>query len=125
MPGPENFLRSDQRRLIAHALPMLLFVGLLGLNGLWKEAAGPLWRTAPEFWIYPLQTLLCGAVLIYFRREYQFHRLRRPIFTVVVALFVFVLWIAPQQWLDFAPRVVGFDPDTVANQPSLYWLTLI
>src|SRR5712691_1956564 len=117
MPGPANFPPPDQRKLIAHALPMLLFVVLLGFSGLWKEAEGPLWRTAPEFWIYPLQTLLCGAVLIYFRRAYQFHRLRHPIFTVVVALFVFVVWIAPQQWLGFAPRVLGFNLDTVANQP--------
>ena len=68
--------------------------------------------------------MLCAAVLIYFRRDYELHWLRRPLFTIAIALFVFVLWIAPQQFLHFPARLVGFDPDTLAADPSLYWATL-
>jgi CAAX prenyl protease-like protein len=38
---------------------------------------------------------------------------------------VFVLWIAPQQFLAFPPRRSGFDPEVFAGQPALYWGTVI
>ncbi len=104
---------------------MLLFVLLLGVSsGLKTPGAAP-WRAAPEFWIYPFQTLLCLALLFYFWRDYDFHPLRRKVFTILVALFVFLIWIAPQQFFHFPPRLVGFNPDILASRPALFWLTLI
>ncbi len=114
----------EKRKLWAHLLPMLVFIVLLGAGNGLKRPSPSLWLSAPEFWIYPLQTVLCAAVLIYFRRDYELHWLRRPLFTIAIALFVFVLWIAPQQFLHFPARLVGFDPDTLAADPSLYWATL-
>ena len=113
-----------KRKLLAYALPMLLFVALLGIGNTLKKTDAALWRAAPEFWIYPLQTLLSGVALFYFRREYQFQRLRRPLFTVAIGLLVFVIWIAPQQFFSLAARVLGFNPETLAGWPSLYWTTL-
>lgn len=115
---------AEKRQLWAHLLPMGAFVLLLGATTALKRQGGSLWLTAPEFWIYPLQTLLCAALLISSRREYQFHPVRRPLFTIAIALLVFILWIAPQQFLHFAPRLVGFNPDMVAADPSLYWVSL-
>jgi uncharacterized protein len=115
----------DKRKLLAYALPMLLFILLLGVSNALKGPGDGLWLAAPEFWIYPLQTLLCAAVLVYFRRQYEFRRLRRPIFTILVALLVFVLWIAPQQFFGLPPRVVGFNPDTFSGEPCLFWSTLL
>ena len=123
--SPTGKSRPDEKHgLLAHALPMLLFVLLLGIGSGLKSPAAP-WRAAPEFWIYPLQTLLCGVLLVYFRREYEFHSLRRPIFPIGVALLVFGLWIAPQQFFHFLPRLVGFNPDTFAGSPGYYWSTLL
>lgn len=115
----------DKRKLLAHTLPMLWFILLLSLGGALKRPGAALWRAAPEFWIYPLQTLLCAAVLLYFRRDYEFGRLRRPIFTILLALLVFVLWIAPQQFFGFSPRGVGFNPDAFSREPALFWSTLV
>jgi CAAX prenyl protease-like protein len=112
------------RALLAHVAPMLLFVLLLSGVGFLKTSTGPLLRTAPELWIYPLQTLLCGFLLFGFWRDYEFHPLRRPAFTLLVGLGVFFLWIAPQQFLHFPPRIAGFNPVVLANQPALYWLTM-
>jgi len=42
----------------------------------------------------------------------------------LVVLLVFLLWIAPQQFFRFPPRLLGFDPDTFAAAPALYWSTL-
>lgn len=115
----------DKRKLLAYALPMLLFVLLLGVSSALKRPGAALWLAAPEFWVYPLQTLLCAAVLVYFRREYEFRRFRRPIFSILVALLVFVLWIAPQQFFGFPPRAVGFNPDTFSGEPGLFWSTVV
>jgi CAAX prenyl protease-like protein len=124
MEGPESS-GPHKRKLIAYAAPMLLFVLLLVVGSGLKSPGVAFWLAAPEFWIYPLQTLLCAALLIYFRREYELQRLRRPIFALGVGLLVFFLWIAPQQFLGFPPREVGFNPDTFAGSPGFYWSTLL
>ena len=125
MNEPEVSSAPEKRKLLAHVLPMLLFVLLLGVRSILKKPGAALWLAAPEFWIYPLQTLLCAAVLVYSRREYEFDRLRQPIFTILLALLVFVLWIAPQQFFGFRPRVIGFNPDTLFAEPALFWSTLV
>ncbi|MEO8439822.1 MAG: CAAX prenyl protease-related protein [Spartobacteria bacterium] len=114
----------NRRKLIAYAAPMLVFVSLLGLGSALKKPGPALWLAAPEFWIYPLQTLLCALLLIYFCRDYDFHQLRGPLFALGIGLIVFLLWIAPQQFLGFAPRVDGFNPEALAEERAIYWTTL-
>lgn len=125
MSDHQPLTANDRRKILAYALPMLVFIALLGLGSAVKAPGAPLWRSAPEFWIYPLQTLLCAGLLFYFRREYEFQSWRGPIFTIAVALLVFLLWIAPQEFLHFPARLVGFNPDTLGATPSLYWTTLL
>ncbi len=114
----------ERDRLIAYALPMLLFLGLLGLVSLLKRPGGPFWMAAPEFWVFPLQTILCAALLGWYWREYEFHRLARVGFVLAVAVLVFVLWISPQAFFGFAVRGDGFNPDLLAGQPAAYWATV-
>jgi len=77
-----------------------------------------------EYWIYPVQTVLCGALLIWFWREYPMHRPTSVAFGIGAGVFVFILWISPREFLGFPPRLVGFNPDIFATQPSLYWPTV-
>lgn len=114
----------NRRKLLAYALPMLLFVLLLGVGSALKRPHASLWLAAPEFWIFPLQTLLCGSLLIYFRRDYEPFRWRRLGFALGIGLLVFLLWIGPQQFLGFPARTFGFNPDTVGGEPALYWSTI-
>jgi uncharacterized protein len=116
---------GHHRRLVAYAGPMFLFILLLGLGSTLRTPAAPFWRASPEFWIFPLQTLSCAALLFYFRRDYPIGSVRRPLFTVTVALAVFLLWIAPQQFLHFPPRLVGFNPEALAGSRVWFWVTLI
>ena len=67
---------------------------------------------------------MCAAFLTSFWREYEFHPWRRPLFTLAIALVVFALWIGPQQFLHFPARTAGFNPDTLAHDPPLYWAIL-
>lgn len=114
----------SRKKLIAYVLPMLTFVVLLGLGGvLHKIDSGFLFRSS-EYWIYPVQTILCGGMLLWFRREYQLQFPKRAVFAVAVGVVVFVLWIAPQQFLGFSIRTDGFNPDIFAANLSAYWITV-
>jgi uncharacterized protein len=116
---------TDKRKLAAFTLPMAVFLAMLALAGAIRKAGGGFWLAAPEYWIYPLQTLICGALLIWFWREYDFRAPTKTWLTVAIGLAVFVLWIAPQQFLGFPPRLTGFDPEVFAAQPALYWGTVV
>lgn len=125
MTPAENSDGPEKRQLLACVLPMLLFSLLLAIDGGVKSPGAALWRAAPEFWIYPLQTLLCAGLLVYYRRHYGLRSPRRPVFAIVVALLVFCVWITPQQFFLFPPRLLGFDPDRFAASPGFYWSTLL
>jgi CAAX prenyl protease-like protein len=100
---------------------MLLFLALLALNSLLKKIGGQFWLNSAEYWVYPLQTVLCGALLFWFRREYEWRRFVRAGFAMAVAVVVLVLWISPQAFFGFPPRIDGFNPGVFSDQPLLYW----
>ena len=113
------------RKLVAFVLPMAAFLVLLALGGALRKIGGAFWLDFPEYWIYPAQTIVCGALLIWFWREYEFRAPRRIVFAAAVALLVFAFWIAPQAFLGFPPRLVGFDPEVFSGQPAAYWATIV
>jgi hypothetical protein len=110
---------------VAYVLPMALFVALLGVVSGLKKIGGSFWLASPEYWIFPLQTILCGALVFHFRREYEFGKLRQLLFVFGVGVIIFILWISPQAFLSRPARVVGFDPSVFSNQPLPYWFTLL
>ena len=114
-------MQSRRRQFVAHVAPMFVFLGLLAFSQLLGRIVG---LRHPEFWIYPAQTLLCGALLIWFRRCYEFHRLKKTAFALLVALVVFAIWIAPQQFFNFPSRIVGYDPSALSNNAGIYWLSV-
>jgi CAAX prenyl protease-like protein len=109
------------RELAAFTLPMAAFILPLALVELVGKAGGASGFESPGFWLYPLQTILCGALLIWFWREYELRVPRWIIFTSGVALLVFAVWIAPQEFFGFAPRLIGFNPEIVSAEPATYW----
>ena len=50
--------------LVAYIAPFVVFLALLGLIPLVSQSSGAFWRTHPEFWVFPLQTVLCGSLLV-------------------------------------------------------------
>ena len=105
-------------------MPFVVFVLLLGLSSVLQKTGHRFLLSSAEYWIYPAQAILCGFVLIGFWREYGFQRPKGVGFAVATGIFVFLLWIAPQAWLGFAARTVGFNPDTFASNPMAYWMTV-
>jgi CAAX protease family protein len=115
----------NRRKLVAYVSPMVLFGALLGLNSLLKKIGSAPWLNSAEYWIYPAQTILCGGLLLWFRREYNFHRPRQPLFSVATAIFVFLLWISPQAFFGFESRTAGFNPDTFSASSAQYWTAVV
>ena len=114
MDAPLTYTPTRQA-LLAYVGPFALFCLLLALPGLVKpahpDAATPLWLAAPEFWVYPLQTVLCGAMLLFYRREYPRAASAAGLgLGALAGLVVFGLWVSPQAFFHFAPRWDGFDP---------------
>ncbi len=114
----------NRKSFAAYVVPMVLFIGFLALVSLLKGRGTSLWFTAPEYWVYPLQTVVCGAVLVFFWRNYRLQRPVGLIFGLAIGLLVFLLWIAPQAWLGFSVRGEGFNPEVFSASPALYYLSI-
>ncbi len=114
----------NRKNFIAYVAPMILFIALLALNSSLKGHANSFWLSSPEYWIYPLQTLACGLLLIAFWSRYRLQAPSGLLFALAIGIFVFVLWIAPQSWLGFVARNEGFNPDLFSSKPALYFLTV-
>lgn len=83
------------------------------------------WLGSPEHWIYPIQAIACGVLLIWFWRDYELGALRQIGFVVAIALLVFLIWISPQAIFGFPLRVAGFNPEGFSGRPGLYWTMII
>jgi uncharacterized protein len=118
---------------MAHVLPFGVFIGFLillqlvtGLIG-WDHSDAPWWRRDPAHWVYPLQSLACLGLLVYFRRQYVFDwSLRWSLVAVVFGAVGIGFWLLPtwlydrlglsgesEGWLGFfgvQDRRDGFDP---------------
>lgn len=66
--------------------------------------------SAPRYWIYPLQTVVCGVLLAIYWKHYDFRLPHGIGWAVGCGLLSLLIWIAPQQWLGFPGRWEGFEP---------------
>lgn len=121
-----NFTFS--RPLLAYVLPFAVFMlGLasVGLVEMLGNDDSPLWLREPKYWIYPLQTLLCAAVLVFYWKDYEWGPLRPIGIGIAFGVLVFLLWVAPQMFLGAPPRRTGFDPYDIGDSDVLFWLSLM
>ncbi len=119
------FRSEDRKAYIAPFLTFMLFLGLVPLMPwLFKHNESLLIRSA-QYWVFPLQTLVCGGLLIWFWSRYQFGHLAKIGFTTGIALLVLAIWISPQAFFHAAPRAEGFDPTVFADNRGLYLATIV
>lgn len=104
---------------------MAVFIALLALKSGLSSVRGPFWSEHAEYWIFPLQTVICGALVWRFLPAYELRRPHRLGFGLCVGVVVFIFWISPQTVLRFPARTSGFNPDIFNGEPSLYWLAVI
>ena len=114
---------------LAYCLPFVLFAVLFAGVPLLKDRFpddAPIWLREPAFLIYPLQTVVVGAALLYFRREYKLPRLTvtTAVLGLAAAAAVLVVWLAPFYVFGQPARLEGFNPNELATNPAFYWSTL-
>lgn len=118
---------SEEKAFFA---PFAIFLAFLGLNDFVGKFSEGLvrawWWSEPHFWVFPLQTLVCGVLLL---RWWRYYELRWPspsacAIALGVGVLVLLIWIAPQLWLHAPPRLRGFDPGYFARDGWGYSVTV-
>ncbi len=136
-------LRYRTNATIAHVAPLAVFLLLTPVVSLFaiKNSALPWWRSSPEHWIYPLQTVACGGLVAFFWRNYIFRPARGILLATLLGIAGIGIWILPgwlyvhfdgrispqptwAAWFGYAPRVEGFDP-TIFNNSSPFWIAAV
>jgi len=117
---------SEEKAFFA---PFAAFLAFLALNqfiaGLSDGLRTAWWLSEPHFWIYPLQTLVCGGMIVRWWRYYGFQPPARPLFAAALGVLIILIWLAPQLWFGVAPRLKGFDPTYFGDSGPAYWATVL
>jgi CAAX prenyl protease-like protein len=106
--------------LLAFCGPFALFLIFLGLVDLLDY----LGLAHSQYWVYPMQTLVCGGLLIAWRRQYGLTLPRGISFALLLAVLAFGIWIAPQALLGRPARLDGFNPSVFPPGTPAYWITV-
>ncbi len=119
--------KETKSPIAAYVAPFVIFMGGLALSqavGSVGKESDNLLLARPEYWVYPLQTLACGAALVFFWKRYDFGARGGLLLAAAAGVLALLLWLSPQLLLGFAPRTGGFDPTVFSDNPLLYWLTV-
>jgi CAAX prenyl protease-like protein len=115
--------------LLAFCVPFFAFMVLLALpDGIQKLGRTEFLFAEPKYWIFPLQTVVCGGLLAFYWRYYliRWPKLAKDwALTLGIAVLVLAIWISPQELFGAAPRLEGFDPNVFANGSPTYWGSLV
>ncbi len=114
---------------VAHTAPLVVFMLITELASLVRveNSALPWYQSAPEHWVYPLQCVIVGALLLCFRHHYTLRPWRGLGLAVLLAVLGIAVWVLPAslyhpgqpawwEWLGAAARDKGFEPN-VFNDP--------
>jgi uncharacterized protein len=111
----------------AYFAPFLAFFAVLGMGLVTEKIFDGLafWAvSAPNYWVFPLQTAVCSAVLIRYRQWYPLTLPRGTAVATAIGVLAFLIWIAPQEWLGQPRRLEGFDPRFFGESGWPYILNL-
>lgn len=146
-PSRDADALSPPRITMAHVVPFGVFMGFLLFFQAYEMAFGwdhpdaPWWKSAPEHFIYPLQSIACLLLLWHYRRSYTFTvSWKWAAIGVVFGAVGIGFWLLPttlHAWLGYegnpgglagllgvAERRDGFDPG-VFDHPAAWWGTLV
>lgn len=127
-----------QSPAVAHIAPLVLFMLLTESVKLFlvENSALPWYQRAPEHWVYPVQCVMVGAVLLFFRKHYTLAPWRGLLLASALAAVGIAAWVLPAmlyreglpswcEWLGVVKRDEGFDPSIFTAGSSAWWLTVM
>lgn len=135
----ETLKKLQGNATAAHVVPLAVFLLLLMVPSAVEIAhpSQPWWRQGPEHWIYPLQTVICLALVIFWWRHYvwwpaDWRRLALGALIGVagIALWIFPGWLHDQtgwhvRWLGVVSRdEPGFYPHLFVEGTPAWWTTV-
>lgn len=112
---------------LAHTAPFAVFMLLLGAAqgiGAAFTHSGSLLLAEPKYWVFPVQTIVCAAMLAWFWSSYSFRKPENLGLTLSIAVLVLALWISPQEIFGRPRRETGFDPTIFAGNRALFTGTI-
>lgn len=79
----------------------------------WDHPGAPWWQRMPELWVYPLQTLACGAWLWHVRHDIPWDWAWKPCLLGILAGTIGIaLWLVPY-FAGWVPHEGGFEPERI------------
>jgi len=93
-----NMLRHP---VFPYVIPFGTFLLLTGLTS---------WIPDGVVWLYPIKTVVVGAMLFMFRRTYTEVKPKVSLLAIVAGLAVFVLWVLPEGYYPTLGEPKGFNP---------------
>jgi len=120
-PQPPEKKKDDyelkfDRTFWTFVAPFAVFMGFI--------AAAQIIGGDSKYWLYPLQTMVCAGVLVYFWKSYEWGRVTFGL-PIVAGLVVFGLWVAPQAVFGAEARLDGFDPYGVSEDKTIVLFTIV
>ena len=90
-------------KTLAYVIPFVAFMLFLSLDMILSltgfkienEYAGAWYRYHTEQWIYPLQSIVCFGIILFFWKQYEFRPLKGWVFGAVIGAVGIVLWLLP------------------------------
>jgi CAAX prenyl protease-like protein len=118
---------GERSQRVAYLGPFLVFLAFLWLG----EAVAKLgegyahWPLAqPRYWVFPVQTLVCAALLWKTRARIELRPLAGFGFATLIGILALGIWISPLELFRFSPGTDGFRPDFFGASGWPYWANL-
>lgn len=144
--GDHPVVKDPARLTRAYVNPFATFMGFMLVLQLvaakieWKHPDAPWWRQDPAQFIYPVQTLVCLGLLVYYWKCYSFRwSWKWSLAAVVFGAVGIGFWLLPTMlydhlglsgkpggilgFLGVEDRREGFDPG-IFHHPAAYWSSL-
>ena len=135
---PSQRQHWTQSPAVAHIAPLVLFMLLTESVKFFlvENSALPWYQRAPEHWVYPVQCVIVGAVLLFFRKHYPLAPWRGLPLAAALAAVGIAVWVLPGmlyreglpswcEWLGVVKRDEGFDPSIFEAESSAWWATVL
>ena len=99
--------------LLPRVAPFVLFLLLTGGESLVPQAT---------HWIYPAKVCLVGGLLIAYRKHYTEIQRRFTYLSLLLGLFVFVVWILPEGRYPTIGQAEAWNPYQLGSSQAIIWI---